>query len=214
MLVGRHHQARQPHQVFFTRLRVVHAGVAGVGMQVLQRFPHGGVMSIDDRLGQHLIPTQSTQQRHTFRRRKRQIETVRGARTIGAATDPVGRDSVIEPTRHHVHVGFTASAIRSAQTDERGGLFGVARTHPYRRAGLTLGVVLSQPAAGSLAPGRRHRRARSVVVVAHRMPLHRRRNRQHPRPPVQRDRRPRARGGVADRRFATPMLASPCANVP
>ena len=31
MLVGRGHQTGQPHEVFFARLRVVDAGVSGMG---------------------------------------------------------------------------------------------------------------------------------------------------------------------------------------
>lgn len=76
MLVGRHHQTRQPDQVLAPGFRVVHTGVAGVVIEVLQRFAHGAVVGVDHRFGQHVITAQSAQQRHTFRGAKRQIESV------------------------------------------------------------------------------------------------------------------------------------------
>ena len=58
-------------------------------------------------------------------------------------------NAVIEPTGDQLGVGVTASALSVGQADQLGDGVGVAGQQPCRGTGLTFGVVLPQPAAGT-----------------------------------------------------------------
>ena len=58
-------------------------------------------------------------------------------------------NAVIEPTGDQLGVGVTASALSVGQADQLGDGVGVAGQQRCRGTGLTFGVVLPQPAAGT-----------------------------------------------------------------
>ena len=55
VLVGRGHQTRQPLEVFFPGLVVVHAGVTSVLMNVFEGLAHARVVRLQDRFLHHVI---------------------------------------------------------------------------------------------------------------------------------------------------------------
>ena len=107
----------------------------------------GGVR-VDDRFVRHVITAHRADQRHTFRRTKRQIKPVHTARTERAPALPVGRRTVIEPARHHLRIGLPTGALHITQPDQLGGRAGVAGAQPHRGAGVAFGVVLAQTTIG------------------------------------------------------------------
>jgi hypothetical protein len=107
MLVGDGHQAGQPLQVFVARDRVVHAGVAGVTVQI----PHGRVDRLIVRGGEDFLGDvigQCTDERDAFGRGEGEIEAMDALFGEVAPSGPVGRSAVIEPCWGDVGVGIPA----------------------------------------------------------------------------------------------------------
>lgn len=67
VLVGRRDQTRQPLQILHPGHAVVHSGVAGVGVQILQGLTDSPVVGLHHRLGSHPRGVQRAQQRHRLR---------------------------------------------------------------------------------------------------------------------------------------------------
>ncbi|SLA06451.1 Uncharacterised protein [Mycobacteroides abscessus subsp. abscessus] len=182
MLIGRGHQTGQLLEVFFSRHRVVHPGVAGMRGEVLQSFRDRRLVRRSDRFITH-IAAEHPSQRHRFRRAKRQIEPVHPALAMRPTTLPRRRHTLVQPARHHIRISIPTGPLSGTQTNQLRDRRHIPRARPDGGAGVTFGVVLGQPSVGFLPV--RHGVAdcpRGVVVIVHR-PQRQLRHRQHPYPP-------------------------------
>ena len=149
VLVGDGRQSGQPLQVLCRGRRVVHPRVAGVLVQVVQ----GGLNGSAVRLGDHFlveIAGQRPHQRHALGCGERQVKAVHGSCGEGAPPRPVGGDSLVEPGGRHLPVNNATRQGRAGEPGQLADFLRVTGHHPGRYPRVTFGVVLAEPAAGTL----------------------------------------------------------------
>ena len=94
---------------------------------------------------------QCPQQRHALRRGEGQIEPMHAALRKAASGLTIGCDPVIKPALCYLRISRTPVGGAPIQPDQLRGAACVADDQPRRRPGITLGVVLPQPAVGAPA---------------------------------------------------------------
>ena len=129
----------------------MHAGVAGVLVQIGHCGGDRAPVRLDDGLVVDFGGQGTHQQRHAFGGGEGQVEPVHAALRELPAGVAIAGDAVIEPALHDIGVGYAPVGGAPVQADQLDGKGGVAGDQPRRCAGVAFGVVLPQPAVGALA---------------------------------------------------------------
>jgi hypothetical protein len=110
-----------------------------MGGEVLHRPGQRCGVCVGDRLGHNVIGAEGADERDALRCAEGQIEPVPPALAERASVRAVGRDTVVEPARHQLRVGFSPGALNIGQAHQPCSGVGVAGQQPCRGAGFTFG---------------------------------------------------------------------------